>query len=45
MLECPKIIKDKGDKDSEHRVFFVGATRAKKQLHVIERGNKSGYNI
>ena len=45
MLECPKIIKDKGDKDSEHRVFYVGATRAKKQLHVIERGIKSGYNI
>ena len=45
LLETPKIIQDKGDKDSEHRVFYVGATRAKKQLHVIESGIKSGYKI
>ena len=45
LLETPKIIQEIGDKDSEHRVFYVGATRARKQLHVIERGNKSGYKI
>ena len=45
LLETPKIIQEKGDQDSEHRVFYVGATRARKQLHVIERGNKSGYKI
>jgi len=45
LLETPKIIQEKGDEDSEHRVFYVGATRARKQLHVIERGNKSGYKI
>ena len=45
LLETPKIIQEKGDQDSEHRVFYVGATRARKQLHVIERGKKSGYKI
>ena len=40
-----KIIKEKGDEDSEHRIFYVGATRARKQLHVIESKDKNGYNI
>lgn len=29
--------------DSEHRVFYVGATRAKKKLYVVHSANKYGY--
>ena len=45
ILDRPKIIKEKGDEDSEHRIFYVGATRAKKQLHIIESKDRNGYNI
>jgi len=45
VLDCPKIIKDKGDTDSEHRVFYVGATRARKTLHIIEPKDENGYKI
>jgi superfamily I DNA/RNA helicase len=45
MLDCPKIIKEKGDADSEHRVFYVGATRARKSLHIVERRDVNGYQI
>ena len=45
VLDCPKIIKEKGDEDSEHRVFYVGATRARKSLHVVESRDGNGYKI
>ena len=45
VLDCPKIIKEKGDEDSEHRVFYVGATRARKSLHVVEPRDGNGYRI
>ena len=45
ILDCPKIIKEKGDEDSEHRVFYVGATRARKSLHIVERRDVNGYQI
>ena len=44
-LDCPKIIKEKGDEDSEHRVYYVGATRARKSLHVVEPRDGNGYRI
>ena len=45
ILDCPKLIKEKGDEDSEHRVFYVGATRARKSLHIVESKSESGYQI
>lgn len=33
------------DQDNEHRVFYVGITRAKENLHVIESGRKYRYHI
>lgn len=29
--------------DDEHRVFYVGATRAKKALHIVQSGGKNAY--
>ena len=31
--------------DNEHRVFYVGVTRAKKTLHIIEQQESAGYNF
>lgn len=31
--------------DDEHRVFFVGVTRAKENLHIIETGRKHRYEL
>jgi len=45
LLDCPKLIKEKGDEDSEHRVFYVGVTRARKSLHIVESKSESGYKI
>ena len=45
ILDCPKIIKEKGDEDSEHRIFYVGATRARKTLHIVEPKDKNGYEL
>jgi superfamily I DNA/RNA helicase len=33
------------DPDSEHRVFYVGATRAKQGLHIIQPQTQRGYEI
>jgi len=31
--------------DDEHRIFYTGVTRAKKELHIIETGSKYRYDI
>jgi len=31
--------------DNEHRVFYVGASRAKKNLFIIDPQESNGYNI
>ena len=33
------------DPDDEHRLFYVGVTRAKKQLNIIYSRTERGYNI
>ena len=42
-----KLVKDLETQfpDDEHRVFYTGITRTKKQLHIIETGSKYRYNI
>ena len=45
ILDSPKVIREKGDGDSEHRVFYVGATRARKSLHIVESKDENGYII
>ena len=45
IIQGPKIIKEKGDEDSEHRIFYVGATRARKTLHIVEPKDKNGYEL
>jgi hypothetical protein len=36
LLDSTKACADNWDQDSEYRVFYVGMTRAKKSLHLIE---------
>ena len=45
ILDSPKVIREKGDGDSEHRVFYVGATRARKSLHIVESKDEHGYRL
>lgn len=33
------------NKDTEHRLFFVGVTRAKEKLYIMEQGSKYQYTI
>lgn len=33
------------DPDAEHRVWYVGVTRAKKNLHIIEPKDQNGYQL
>ena len=47
LLDITKSVRDNLDvnPDSEHRVFYVGATRAKKTLTVVSSSSKFGYTI
>ena len=45
LLVARVIIKEKGNEDSEHRIFYVGATRARKTLHIVEPKDKNGYEL
>jgi len=31
--------------DDEHRIFYTGVTRTKKELHIVETGSKYRYDI
>jgi len=44
-LDSTKACVESLDQDSEIRTFYVGATRAKQSLHLIESTNKHGFNI
>lgn len=43
MTAITKRIEESGDKDEEHRVFYVGITRARKALHIVEPPLYDGY--
>lgn len=47
LLDITKSVRDNLDAnpDSEHRVFYVGATRAKKTLTIVNSSSKFGYTI
>ena len=44
-LDSTKACVESLDQDSEIRTFYVGATRAKQSLHLIEPTTKHGFNI
>ena len=44
LLDSTKACVESLDQDSEVRTFYVGATRAKQSLHLIESTTKSGFN-
>ena len=45
LLDSTKACVESLDQDSEIRTFYVGATRAKQSLHLIESTTKYGFNI
>ncbi len=45
LLDSNKIFTEGPDQDSEVRTFYVGATRAKKALHIIEPQSKYGFAL
>jgi superfamily I DNA/RNA helicase len=47
LLDITKKVKDNFDRDpdSEHRVFYVGCTRAKSSLTLVHSSSKYGYEI
>lgn len=44
LLDSTKACVESLDQDSEIRIFYVGATRAKQSLHLIESTTKYGFN-
>jgi ATP-dependent exoDNAse (exonuclease V) beta subunit len=45
LLESSRACLDSIDQDSEIRTFYVGATRAKKQLHIVETNKDNGFRL
>jgi len=45
LLDSTRACMESLDQDSEIRTFYVGATRAKKSLHLIESTSKYGFNV
>jgi DNA helicase II / ATP-dependent DNA helicase PcrA len=45
MLDSTKNCVTNPDQDTEHRVFYVGITRAKHNLHIVESNRKYRYEI
>ena len=44
-LDSTKSCVTNPDQDDEHRVFYVGLTRVKNNLHIIESQKKYRYDI
>ena len=45
LLDSSKACVESPDQDSEIRTFYVGMTRAKKALHIVESTNKYGFEL
>tara|TARA_R100000426_G_scaffold77475_1_gene55004 strand:+ start:1714 stop:3249 length:1536 start_codon:yes stop_codon:yes gene_type:complete len=45
LLDSTKACTEQWDQDPEYRVFYVGMTRAKKTLHLIESQQQYGFNL
>jgi superfamily I DNA/RNA helicase len=45
MLESSRACAESSDQDSEIRTFYVGATRAKKELHIVESNKDNGFRL
>ena len=45
LMDSTKACAESEDQDAEKRVWYVGITRAKKELHIVESDSKWGFNI
>jgi DNA helicase-2/ATP-dependent DNA helicase PcrA len=45
LMDSTKACAESEDQDAERRVWYVGITRAKKELHIVESDSKWGFNI
>ena len=45
MLESSRACANSADQDSEVRTFYVGATRARKELHIVESKTENGFKL
>ncbi len=45
LLDSSRACAESGDQDSEIRTFYVGLTRAKKSLHLIEPQTQYGFQL
>ena len=45
LLDSTKACVESPDQDAERRVWYVGVTRAKKELHIIEKSGQFGFEL
>jgi DNA helicase-2/ATP-dependent DNA helicase PcrA len=45
LLDSTKACVENEDQDAERRVWYVGVTRAKKELHIIEKSGQFGFEL
>ena len=45
LMDSTKACVESEDQDAERRVWYVGMTRAKKELHIIEKSGRYGFDI
>ena len=45
LMDSTKACVESEDQDAERRVWYVGITRAKKELHIIEKSGRYGFDL